>query len=796
MKQYPFIGFVLIFIIGIILSKFFNPNMTQLLIVLIISFLAGLLFYFFIGVYQHKQIAKVLFTLTILSFGAYFFSISQNHNISYPFKERKIKKVYVYGKITDISLIKKNHIKLVLSVDSIKGENLNFNKKISLLCKIFDPSNTNIEYLYNRMGIGNYLLLKGTLAEGKRMRNPGEFDYQKYLESIGISGTMSVSKIINLRILKNNTNWFKNSIFALRKNIDRSLRKLNVSESYALLRGLLLADRSELDNKTKENFINAGVVHVLAVSGLHVGYIVLIFVLLFSRFNIILRYSLTILGILLFLLITGGHAPVLRASVMAVIIIVTFLSNRSTNSFNSLAIAAFIVLLINPYEIFNAGFQLSFSAVLSILIFYPYFRKLIYSLVPENNLIQKLLLFFAVSFAAQIGTLPFTLLYFNKLSIIALFANLIVIPLIGVIIALGIVSLVLSIFWNWAALIYASINIVIIKLLFSFVNAVGSLSISHLDIFEFSVIDTLLFYLFLVFGIVYWNKFRNSRTRLVLFVLLTVNFILFSKFDNSELFPDSQLSVMSMDVGKGDAILAKLPDGDVILIDGGSANQRFDGGAQVIYPLMQRAGINTIDYSFLCSIDNKINGGIFYLLSRKIIKNLYAPKLDSMSSKDMEFKELIDSDKLNFKQIDNGVIPIENSRIYKLSYIENHGAAKKNGRINCLIKLQHGKDSYLFANIYNVYNLLSLGDLNKFIKSDVLFINIRNIRKQVIKKFISNVKPKVLVLLDYLKINDMQKLNEKLQEDNPDYIIKDINESGAVILRETKNKIKLINWKN
>ncbi|GBD89968.1 comEC family competence protein [bacterium BMS3Abin04] len=409
---------------------------------------------------------------------------------------------------------------------------------------------------------------------------------------------------------------------------------------------------------------------------------------------------------------------------------------------------------------------------------------------------QKLLLFFAVSFAAQIGTLPFTLLYFNKLSIIALFANLVVIPLIGVIIALGIVSLVLSIFWNWAAFIYASINIVIIKALFSFVNIVGSLSISHLDIYQFSVIDTLLFYLFLVIGILYWNKFRNSRAKFILFVLLAANFILYSKFDNSKLFPDSQLSIMAIDVGKGDAILGKLPKGNIILIDAGSANQRFDSGAQIVFPLLQRMDIDTIGDAFLSEVDNKINGGIFFLLDKKIIKNLYLPKLDSVFSQDMEFKELINYDKSNFKQINNSIIPIGNSRIYKLSYSENKRINDKTNRKNCFIKLQHGKNSYLFANIYNVDNLLSLESLNKFLKSDVLFLNIRNIQKQIIKEFISYIKPKVLIPVDDIKKNDLLKVNQKLQEDNLDYILKDINQDGAVLLRETNNKIKLIDWKN
>ena len=130
---------------------------------------------------------------------------------------------------------------------------------------------------------------------------------------------------------------------------------------------------------------------------------------------------------------------------MATVLIIAFLTNRSTNLINSISIAALIILIINPNEIYNPGFQLSFSAVLAIGIILPYMNNLIDGWNIQNKFFRYVILFCAVSLSAQIGTLPFTLLYFNKFSVIALFTNLIVIPAIGIIIASAIATLVVSV---------------------------------------------------------------------------------------------------------------------------------------------------------------------------------------------------------------------------------------------------------------------------------------------------------------------------------------------------------------
>ncbi len=348
---------------------------------------------------------------------------------------------------------------------------------------------------------GNFVYVEGIFYKGRERRNPGEFDYNNYLNSKGISGILICYEGDSLNILKSVEHFISSLIFSVRKVIDKRIHDLFEPETAGLLRGLLLADRSEIDFELKTQFINSGVVHVLAVSGLHVGYILLIFIFLFGRFNIYLRTILISLGLVSFMLITGVPPSVFRATVMALIILLAFISNRSTNLINSISLAAIIILLVDPAEIYNPGFQLSFSAVLSIGIIYPIIEKQIIYLKISNRFIRGVILFVGVSLSAQIGTLPFTLAYFGKLSVIALLANLIVIPAIGIVIALAFTSLFVSVISFTIASYFVAMNDLLTSFLFSIISFTGNLNYSFIWIPDYSFIDAIIFYIIIALAV-------------------------------------------------------------------------------------------------------------------------------------------------------------------------------------------------------------------------------------------------------------------------------------------------------
>ncbi len=398
-------------------------------------------------------------------------------------------------------------------------------------------------------------------------------------------------------------------------------------QTAALLKGLLLADRSDIGFETKNQFINSGVVHILAVSGLHTGFIALIFFVLLGRLNLYLRSVLTIIGLILFMIITGIPASVFRAVVMGAVMITAFLLNRSTNIYNSLAIAALILLAADPSEIFNPGFQLSFISVLSIAYFFPHFEKLLKRTGIENKFLKYILLFAALSLSAQIGTFPITLFYFGKFSLISILMNLAVIPLAGVILGTAISTLILFPISVWAASVYAAANDMFTDLLMVLVKYAGSSGYAFLDIVKYSTADVLIFYLFVMTGIFLVRHLKSFRTIAIFLILITANIYIYSLPSENDLRDKDKLNVFMLDVGQGDSFIIKLPGGKTVLIDAGSASPFFDNGERIILPAMRRLEIEKFDYGFVSHIDADHYGGFISLIEKQKIRNIYKPSV-------------------------------------------------------------------------------------------------------------------------------------------------------------------------
>ncbi|MGB5289038.1 MAG: DNA internalization-related competence protein ComEC/Rec2, partial [Ignavibacteriaceae bacterium] len=555
--------------------------------------------------------------------------------------------------------------------------------------------------------------------------------------------------------------------------------------------------RREISYQTKQQFINAGVVHVLAVSGLHVGYIILIFLFVFGRFNLYLRSFLTITGLLFFMFITGIPPSVFRATVMAIVIIVAYLSNRSTNLFNSISIAALIILIINPNEIYNPGFQLSFAAVLSIALVYPFLERAITGWYIQNRYIKYILLFMGISLSAQIGTLPFTLLYFNKFSVIALFTNLLVIPAIGFIIALAIVTLTFSAFLPVLAIYFSSSNDLITKWILSLIKFSGDLSFSHINIYNYSLTDLILFYLMLVMLLYYLPRFKKMVTKFVLFTLVTINAILLSSIDDIDLLPDKYLSVFMVDVGQGDSFLLKFPNGKIALVDAGNTTITYDNGERVIIPLLKYLGIEKIDYGFVSHIDTDHYGGFVALVLEGIIGEIYKPNIDTSLSKDIRFEEFLKENKVPVHYFSERKMDIGNSALYFLydDKVKNIAGESTNNRSG-IFKLVYGETSFLFTgdvekNVEKIY----AEKYKNFLDSDVLKAGHHGSKTSSSDVFLNYITPKYSLISAGFKNKFGHPANEiiqRFQMYGSKIYRSDLQK--AVLLRSDGKQIKVVNW--
>ena len=266
MKDYPVIKFVIFLIIGILLRETLSINLLFIILLLIAGFLVYLISLKFNFLHKISILINIFIIILIISFGNFLAEVNYQAPNEFFKNIRAEKDVKVYGYINDINLIRKDRLEFYVISDSIASASFKTNQKIKLLCRIFDETNS-LRKIYNSINPGNTVEFKGYYQKGKERRNPGEFDYHKYLQSQNITGIVSINSVSDIKIISEESEFFSSTLFHIKKNINKRIYELHNTATASLLRGLLLADRHEMDYDLKTQFINAGVVHVLAVSG-------------------------------------------------------------------------------------------------------------------------------------------------------------------------------------------------------------------------------------------------------------------------------------------------------------------------------------------------------------------------------------------------------------------------------------------------------------------------------------------------------------------------------------------------
>lgn len=363
------------------------------------------------------------------------------------------------------------------------------------------------------------------------------------------------------------------------------------SPNGAIFEALLLGERGRIPDAVSRSFQNAGIYHLFAISGAHIA---IFSFLLFSFFRAIyiskrLSYSLLIGFLLFYVLLVEGRPSVLRATIMTVAYLLGKLLWRDINLINTLSFSAFILLIANPANLFDPGFQLTFMATLSIILFYPR----IINRLPRLPL--RITEIFTLSLTAQLGVLPIIAFFFNRVSFSGLLLNLVAIPLVALIMAIGYLFLPFSFLSSFLANILARSASFLINLL---------LGISHLhDQASQLASRTPAPHLWMVYGYYLFLGLlllpvKHTRTRLVasgcfFLFLFSIVFYPFPSYSKN-------LRLTFIDVGQGESILVEFPGTTKMLIDGGGVpDDSFDIGENVVSPFLWRKGIKKIRYLVL-----------------------------------------------------------------------------------------------------------------------------------------------------------------------------------------------------
>lgn len=421
----PFIRLVLPLILGILLAEYVQLSIEFILLISLLLILALLILHIRFS-YQNGHLFGVVVFIVILLLG---FVISHHQNSHY---QQNIQKSKLYIGTYEKRLSKKNGYSNLIFSSHEKACQSEF----KLLVKIPDSLNS--------LEIGDRILFYAKLSKIKSLRNPNSFDYAKFMSRKGI---VYKTKIEEYQLLDSgNYNLFSYALM-IRESLLSIYKQFEFSdEVFGVISALCFGEKSELSAELKEKYSNAGAMHVLAVSGLHVGIVALFLNFLLlplgkNKYSLLLKLLIMILAMFSFAFITGLSPSVSRASLMYCLILVGSNLKRVANIYNTVFSSMFILLLLNPNNLFDVGFQLSYIAVLGILFFYPYIYKFFYLTNPLLNKIWQLT---SVSLAAQLSVLALSLLYFEKFPTYFFLSNLIVIPSAGIILALGFLVLLCS----------------------------------------------------------------------------------------------------------------------------------------------------------------------------------------------------------------------------------------------------------------------------------------------------------------------------------------------------------------
>ncbi len=650
---------------------------------------------------------------------------------------------------------------------------------------LFTESPTGIERGMDISTSGQFYAIQGP-------RNPGEFDFKSFYGRKGIYGRCYADEDARVEInafyvnlVQRTQAWIKNLFFE------------KVGSEYGLLSALILGDKTSVDPEIRENFADTGVIHVLAVSGLHVGYVLIILMVIAKLFRLPWGWDrlLIVIGLCFFCFLTGGKPSVIRASLMAGIYILTPIVNRRGNLWNTIFFSAFLILVFDPLYILDLGFIFSYTAVLSIVTFYT----LIQNILPEqlnvgavkSKPIQFLYGLFLVSLSAQIGTLPITAYYFNRIPIISLAANVVIVPIIGILVAIGFCIL----FFGWIPILGELIGQsawFITQFISWIANYFSKVPFAFIEVHQFGLFGILIYVISLCGVFLYFiPKFKKYS----LFPGLTLTALLVWETGTS----NKCLDVIYLDVGQGDAILVRLPNKKTMLIDGGQKFGNRDYGSLVVNPVMNYMGVDRIDWLVMTHPHSDHIGGLITVADSFPVDTVFDSYLDYDSWVYQEIKSKLSAASAFYCQPIPGEVRHLDQNLYLEFFTPDSNFIKRNSVTNnasIVMKLVFGKTSFLFTGDMELEGEHELVQFEAALKSDILKVGHHGSKTSSSEMFIQWVNPEIAVVSVGYKNKFRHPSNDVLERISQ-YAekIHRTDQSGALWLRSNGSEIWEVNWK-
>ena len=553
--------------------------------------------------------------------------------------------------------------------------------------------------------------------------------------------------------------------------------KSTYSEKIAkIVMGVMLGYTDEIDAETKQDFSNSNISHVLAVSGMHISYIIILVTnstkKLFGKKQSKIIASIVLL---IYMFITGFSISVVRASIMGILSCMAFIVYRKSDTLNNISISVLIILINNPYSLTSLSFLLTYGGTLGIIYFEPIVEKILKGIKIRNrkwkyvflriqrkckNIIEVI----SVSISAQVVITPIMVLNFNSIGIGFILTNLMLSYIIGIIVMGGFIQILISVISTNAGMAIAKIIEIPVYgiLLISKINF-GNFKIVTPDLYQvivYYIVVCLFRFLYQVFHSKNCNptqkrvkntiylvryKLRPYFSKIIIVFLLVILLICgFKKISRD-------LKIYFIDVGQGDSTLIVTPNNKTILIDG-VGSKTYDVGRNTLEPYLLDRKINKIDYAIISHYDQDHCDGVLYILQNIKVENVIIGKQIKDSDNYNKFIKIIKEKSINVHVVSAGErLNIEKNLYFDILWPDMENKINENVLNN---------NSLICKLVYKGFSMLFTGDIeeiaektilkkykgSKLLKSTILKVAHHGSKTSSSKEFIRAVQPQIALI--------------------------------------------------
>lgn len=634
------------------------------------------------------------------------------------------KKLAVNGIVLSKSETKSGNYKYKIKTEKFEINDKIYRQKMHILLYC-DEENFNV---------GNKIYSYGKINKLRYPVNPGGYNEFLYLKTRKIQYNFYSEKI-NIIGNVNNINTFINKIQNKFKYVYESVLP---EKEASLLEAMILGDKSNLDNSVKLLYSNAGIYHIIAISGLHISIISGMLAIIANKISRRFGNIFVISALIFYCILTGASPSTVRAVIMTSIVLIGFIIHKTPDMISSLCTAAILILIYQPMYLFDVGFQFSFSAVLGIAV--------ISRNISDIIKIKKLKNLLNANLAVYFMTKPISAYYFFTFSFIDIIVNIIILPFVSFIVLFGIITGIVGLFSLSIAKFCVGIVYVILKGYEFICTVASSIPFSQIIIGRPSLFYIVFYYLILIFFAYTFKKGSKEvleRKNYMIALILSFLIIFLTRNSFSKNFNISMLSV-----GQGDCIVAKNKNYCFIIDGGGSAMKEIgqDTGINILLPYLKYESVRKVNSVFITHTDDDHIKGILEIIGKIKIENIFVS--DAVFN-DAKYDILIDyAEKYD--------VPV-----YKLNS-KDKIKINKDTFIKCIypierIDMDSNNSSLVLKFIYKDVSFLFTGDIEKEAE-EIILKSDKNISADVLKlahhgsktstqdEFLNKVNPEIAIV--------------------------------------------------